>query len=589
MINHAFLSNGYGSALISNDLSVDWLALPRFDSQPLFCYLLDENKECRSNIKFSGSLDFIRKYVNSAILLNTDVIKNGEKIANVLDFMPLAESALMRVINSKEPFEIYVKPGFNYGMIEPALYIKRSGAIFKDPNSKQALEFKFVWSSKVIKNKNYSWRFSPGRGYLLFLYSADVGYGIFSKKGKVYSIPTEAIPAAVSYWKSLMDNATIKPPEWAATAFNSSILVILGLMYKPSGALVSSPTTSLPEIIGDVRNWDYRYAWVRDSSLAAEALIKIGYIISGRKIIDFLINILDPSMKPFNHTLFTVDGGPPPSEYTADWLNGYKGSKPVRIGNAAHLQIQLDIEGEFMNALHTYYKYTKDKAYLNNAWWAVESISNYVIKNYGKKDSGVWEERGIARHYTYSKLNMWMALITAAELAKDLNKLSEHEMWKLKADQIRDYILKNAWNEKTGSFVRFFGSEEIDASLLTMPIYGLLKVDDDRFLQTLSRIEKELVKDYLVFRYRKDFLGNALYPFGLASYWMAKVKILQGEYKEAEKYIKKLASCANDLGLLGEHIDPINCEPRGNYPHVFSHIAIILGIYEINSKKEEVK
>ncbi len=583
MIDHAFLSNGYGSALISKDLGIDWLALPRFDSQPLFCYLLDKNKGCRVSIKFEGNSKFIRKYVNGSLLLNTNVVKNGRTISNITDFMPLAESALMRVISSNEPFEIYVKPGFNYCMIEPAIYIKKDGAIFKDPNSKQALEFKFVWSSKVIKNRGYTWRFFPGKGYFLFLYSADVGYGIFSKKSKVYSIPSEAMPAAVNYWKSLLEHVSIKPPDWATNVFNASILVLLGLKYKPSGALVSSPTTSIPEIIGGVRNWDYRYAWVRDSSLAAEALIKIGHIINGREILNFLINVLDPSMKPFNHTLFTIDGSPPPSEYTADWLSGYEDSKPVRIGNAAHLQIQLDIEGEFMNALSTYYNFTKDKVFLKNVWWAVKSIANYTIKNYIKKDSGIWEERDVAKHYTHSKVNMWKSLVTAAELAKELNNLSEYSEWMLKADQIKDYTLKNAWNEKTGSFVRYFGSEEVDASLLVMPIYGLIKVDDDRFIQTLAKIEKELVRDYLVFRYKKDFLGNAAYPFGLASYWMAKVKIMQGEREEAEKYIRKLVSCANKLGLLGEHIDPTNCEPRGNYPHVFSHVAVLLGIYELVS------
>ncbi|MGC8599934.1 MAG: glycoside hydrolase family 15 protein [Nitrososphaeria archaeon] len=585
MIDHAFLSNGYGSALISKDLNVDWLAVPRFDSSPLFCNLLDESKDCTSSIKFNTEVAFERSYINDSILLRTNVIKNKEKIASIIDFMPLAESALMRIISSNDSFEVYVKPSFNYCMIAPAVYKKVQGAIFKDPNGKQALEFKYVWNSKVEEKTSYSWKFYPGKGYLLFLYSADVGYGLFSKKSKVYSIPSEAMPAAVSYWESLLGNTNINPPAWAAHVFYSSILVILGLMYKPSGALISSPTTSLPEIIGSVRNWDYRYAWVRDSSFAAETLIKIGYVIKGREILNFLINVLDPSMKPFNHTLFTVDGGPPPSEYTADWLNGYSNSRPVRIGNAAHLQIQLDIEGEFMNALSTYYNFTKDKIYLKNVWWAVKSISKYIIKNYNKRDSGIWEERDIPKHYTHSKVNMWNALVKAAELAKELNKSTEADEWKLKADQIKEYILQNAWNEDVGSFVRFFGSKDIDASLLVMPIYGLIGIDDDRFLQTLKKIEKELVKDHLVFRYKKDFLGSVAYPFGLASYWIAKIKLMQGDYKEAEKYIRKLVSCANDLGLLGEHIDPVKCEPRGNYPHVFSHIAVLMGVYELASEK----
>lgn len=586
MINHAFLSNGYGSALISKDLSVDWLSLPRFDSQPLFCHLLDEDKECRSKITFPEKIEYKRSYVKNALMLKTEAYNERGRVAVVLDFMPLAESALMRVIDAKIPFELYAKPLFNYGMIEPSFYARKNGAIFKDPNGTQALELKFVWSSKVEKTSNFSWMFSPGKGYILFLYSADVGYGLFSKKGKVYSVPSEAIPASLNYWESSLEPITIDPPKWAEKVFIASLLVIMGLIYKPSGALVSSPTTSLPEKIGDVRNWDYRFAWIRDSSLAAEALIKSGHIIKGREILNFLVSVLDPSMKPFNHTLYAIDGGPPPTEFTADWLSGYKNSKPVRIGNAAHLQIQLDIEGEFMSALYTYYEYTKDKRYIQSVWWAIESIVKYISKNYEKKDSGLWEERGPPKHYTHSKVAMWNALNLASKLAEELGKTSLSDEWKRKADEIKSYVLKNSWNERVQSFTRYFGSEDVDASLLVMPIYGIIDLDDDRFKLTLERIEKELVVDHLVFRYRKDFLGEAAYPFGLASYWMSKVKLLQGQREEAEKYVKKLASCSNELGLLGEHIDPKTCEPRGNYPHVFSHTAIILGIYELSEHKK---
>ncbi len=583
-IDHGFISNGYGAALISPSASVDWLTLPRFDSPPIFCSLLDDRLDYSFKMNFGKNATFSRRYVAGSLILETKV--NTESgTARIRDLMPQSESAFMRYIKSTVPFRVSIKPTFEYGLINPSFYLKDGGAIFGDPTGKQAFEIKFKWNTKITSVGRGEWSFQSGSGYILMLYSNDIGYGLFSKKGGVYSIPTEAMKSTVKYWESTKSCCPFDPPAWAKRAFDTSILVALGLMYRPSGAIIASPTTSLPEIIGLNRNWDYRYAWIRDASFAAKALIKAGFIIKGREILNFLLSVLDPSRKPFNHTLYTVDGGPPPSEKTLDWLSGYRSSRPVRVGNAAHLQIQLDIEGEFMKALETYYDMTKDREYIMNNWWAVESIAKFTEKSYTRPDAGIWEERDMERHYTHSKVMMWSAINTASKLAIELEKVKQYNRWKPVAEQIRDYTLKNSWNDEAQSFVRSFGSDDVDASLLEMPLYGFIDVNDEKFKLTLKRIEKELVSDYMVFRYRKDFLGNARHPFGLANSWMSRVKALQGEREEAIKYITRLISCSNDLGLLGEHIDMQTCEPRGNYPQLFTHIGIIEAVIDIQNSE----
>ena len=580
-IDHGFISNGYGAALISSDASIDWLTLPRFDSPPLFCSLLDDETNYSFGIDFGSNVTFRREYMSNALILQTTV-KSELGRAQIRDLMPQSESALMRYIKSTMPFSIFIRPTFEYGLIHPSFYLKDNGAIFSDPTGKQAFEIKFKWNSKVTSVGNGKWNFKGGEGYILMLYTNDVGYGLFSKKGGVYSIPREAMKSTMEYWRSTVSWCPFEPPDWAKRAFNTSLLVTMGLIYRPSGAIIASPTTSLPEVVGSNRNWDYRFAWIRDASFAAQALIKAGFIIKGREILNFLLSVLDPSRKPFNHTLYTVDGGPPPSETTLDWLSGYRGSKPVRVGNAAHLQIQLDIEGEFMKALETYYDATKDKEYILNNWWAVEAIARFTEISYKRPDAGIWEERGKELQYTHSKVMMWSALNTALKLAIELGKVEKHEMWKLHADRIRAFTFERSWDNEIQSFVRSFGSREIDASLLAMPLYGFIEISDDRFKLTLKRIEDELVSNYMVFRYRKDFLGRARHPFGLASSWMARVKNMQGNREEAIKYIMRLINCSNDLGLLGEHVDTKTCEPRGNYPQLFTHVGIIEAVAEIS-------
>ncbi|MGC9192002.1 MAG: glycoside hydrolase family 15 protein [Conexivisphaera sp.] len=579
-VDHGFLSNGYGAALISRDGSVEWLSLPRFDSPPVFCSLLDDRLDCALRIRAEGLRPAGRRYVRGSLILETTLEADGGRVS-VRDVMPRSEPALMRLIESEVPLEVVANPAFGYGLINPAYEQRDSGALFSDPTSGQALEIRIRWSRAPSSLGRGRWRLPPGSGHVTIFYSAERGYGIFSPKAAVYATPGEALGSTLRYWRSELGMNRVDPPAWARRVYTSSLAVLVGLKYSPSGALVSSPTTSLPEAVGEGRNWDYRFAWVRDSSIAAEALTAAGLILDAREVLDFLLSVLDPSSKPFNYVLFSVDGSPPPPERELGWLSGFACSRPVRVGNAAAVQLQLDIEGEFMAALNAYYRATGDVEYLRGYWWAVESIAKYVMRNYTRPDAGIWEERGPPRHHTHSKVMMWYALSSASEIARDLGELDEAERWASAADRLRDWIMRNSWSEEDGSFVSYPGSHEVDASLLIMPLYGFIDARDPKFSSTLRRIEEELVVDGLVYRYRRDFLGSARHPFGLAGAWMARVKIRLGDRRGAELYLRRLASCANDLGLLGEHVDADTCEARGNYPHVFSHAGFLQAIVEL--------
>ncbi|MDP7982598.1 MAG: glycoside hydrolase family 15 protein [Conexivisphaerales archaeon] len=579
-VDHGFISNGYGAALISRDASVEWLSLPRFDSPPIFCSLLDDRLDCALRIRAAGMRPVGRRYIRGSLALETRLASDGGSIV-VRDVMPRSEPALMRMIESEAPIEMIANPVFNYGLVNPAYEQRDSGATFTDPTSDQSLEVRIRWSSPPASAGRGRWRLAPGSGHVTVLYSAERGYGLFSPKAAVYGTPGEALSSTIRYWRSELGMNRVNPPPWARRVYMTSLEVLLGLMYSPSGALISSPTTSLPESIGEGRNWDYRFAWVRDSSIAAEALAAAGLIIDAREVLNFLFSVLDPSSKPFNYVLFSLDGSPPPPERELGWLSGFACSRPVRTGNAAALQLQLDIEGEFMAALDSYYRSTGDVEYLSGRWWAVESIAKYALRSYLRPDAGIWEERGVSRHNTHSKVMTWYALHSASEMARDMGEFDEAERWAAGAARVRDWIMENSWSDADGSFVSHPGSHDVDASLLVMPLYGFIDAADGKFLSTLRRIEEELVVDGLIYRYRRDFLGAARHPFALASAWMARVKLRLGDRRGAESYLRGLASCANDLGLLGEHVEAGTCEARGNYPHVFSHAGFVHAVAEL--------
>jgi Glucoamylase and related glycosyl hydrolases len=463
--------------------------------------------------------------------------------------------------------------------------VHRKGLIYKNPRSQEGVELELRGNYCIEDTKI---KFKPGQGYLYLLYSKDLRYGLFSKKGEVYSKPYEALERTLTFWKNLiMRSRQFTKLKRFEQFYRRSLSVILGLMYFPTGGLIASPTTSLPEIIGESRNWDYRYVWVRDASYGAEALIKAGLLSRARHVLNFLSSVVDPSSKSFDHPFYGIDGTSPPEEQELEWLRGFQNSRPVRIGNGAYMQVQNDIEGAYMHSLHLYYKESKDKQFLLDNWWAVEAIADWVSNSWYRKSTDIWEQRNVNEHFVHTKIMNWVALDRASKLAQDLG-MEKWKDWRNVSEEIRSSVMEEGYSKELNSFVKYYGSQEIDSALLLLPLYGFIEATDPRFLGTLKRIETELaVSSGLFLRYRGDFMGEALNPFTLVTLWMARVYIRLGRTKEASNMLEVLQSCSTDLLLLGEHIEKGTCIPRGNFPHLFPTSGVVVTVRELEESLQD--
>ncbi|MDT7899320.1 MAG: glycoside hydrolase family 15 protein [Sulfolobales archaeon] len=580
---YKFLSNSLTSALVREG-SVEWFTVPRFDSSSIFTRLLDEERGGHFTIAPINGFKAIKEsYIEDTLILRT-VFETDEGKAELIDFLPVSLSGMIRIYQSEVDLEMTVDPYFEYGLVKPSVLKTKRGLTFRNPKSKEGVEvviggdFAFLDTIHVLIRK--------GRGYVFLLYSKDLRYGLQSSKAFVYPDPFEALELTIKYWRRKVSRA-IRVSEFDE-AFRRSVLVLLGLIYEPSGGIIAAPTTSLPEVPGGSRNWDYRYVWVRDAAYSAEALVKANLLNKARDVLNFLTSMIDLSSKSFDHPLYTVDGTAPPAEELAEWLRGHKKSYPVRIGNAAYIQVQMDVEGAYMHALFEYFRASKDANYVNDIWWAVEAVAGWTKKSWGWKSTDIWEQRGVEEHFVHTKVMNWVALDRASRLAEALGFKGLADDWRAVAEEIRHDVLKNGYSEKLGYFVQYYGSSNVDAALLTLPLYGFIDARDVRFLNTLRKIEEDLsVSEGLLLRYKNDFLGEAAYPFTLVSTWLARVYLRLNDLDKARRVIRRLVECSTDALLIAEHVDPATCEPRGNFPQAFPHAGLIITLTELEEVKKE--
>ena len=575
VLDYALVSNMGGAALVSRDLSVDWLALPRFDSPPLFLRVLDEVKGGYWSIRFGGEVVGVRRgYVSGAPILRSVVELRGGVSVEVVDFMPIGISAFVRMVRAGPgvSYDMVIRPTFNYGLVEPYVEDHGRDALLINPLGNDAVELLLIEGSCEREGTEYR---CSGPSTVMLHYPGDRRLSIIANrdfKSVVYNQFRSIYEATLRYWMSTIKEGVNETVDKVEAVYRASITVLLSLIYRTTGGIVSAPTTSLPEIIGEGRNWDYRFVWVRDASLAATALLKAGYPQYARSILAFLVGIADMLGKPFDYSVYTIDGTYPFDEREIPWLRGYMGSKPVRVGNAATTQLQLDLEGWFMDALYEYVLRTEDRQFLELSWPVIETAADWCSSSYTLQDAGLWEQRDRYRHYVHSKVMMWVCLDRASRLARIYGNKDLSDEWNARANKVREYVLSN----QPEMFTASFEDRQVDAALLTLPLYGFVDVNDKRFQRTLDQVVKELVVNNWVFRYRQDFLGMAKHPFVLTTEWLGMVYALMGKVDEARAILTNIANCANDLGLLGEHVDITTCEPRGNYPHIFSHSGYII-------------
>ncbi len=572
-LDYGIIGNCRTVALVKSDTSIDWLCLPRFDSPSIFSKILDKEKGGSFKIYPVGEYSIRQSYVE-----NTNVIKttfyNSESEFDVIDYFPyyrkggitLRNSEIHRVIvrrRGKPIVRVLINPIMEYNKYVPGKQIEGDRLVFSYKNTKL-----HIYSNLGLKELYAGEEIAlPEKGYIVLAYNklkyfANIKYIM------------QEMESTIGYWKSW--SKEIKGGSKYRELKVRSALVLRLLTYEDTGAIVAAGTTSIPEVKGSVRNWDYRYSWVRDSSFTVQALIKLGLIGPAYSFIKWL-NMIYAEHGVSLQALFKVNGGDYISESILTNMAGYGGSKPIRIGNEAYKQRQIDIIGELVNSLYLFYlKHNASPEIGEISWDLIFGFVETAIKEWKEKDHSIWEFRGTNRHYTFSKAMCWVAVDRGIKIAKKLGHSDVTERWSKARDEIKSSVMKHGWNSKAQAFTQYYGSSSLDASLLLMPAFGIISWRDKKMLSTIEAIRKELTNGPFVMRYKsKDEFGTPKSAFIACSFWFIDALYHTGKRKEALNMFKRIILFQNHMGLLSEDIDMENNELLGNFPQAYSHIALI--------------
>ncbi len=576
-LDYGIIGNCQSAALISKYGSLDWCCLPNFDSYSVFAKILDENKGGSFEIEVSDDYVISQKYIHKTNILVTE-FNNGKDVFECIDFMPryrnddgsyYSPSDIVRyvkLISGTPTFKVNYDPKLEYAIGETkhkigSDYIKSvtnedkydTLYLYSD------LDFDDILNSNEIQLKNHA--------YFLISYHEKI---LMQSLERCYL----KLQRTRVYWLNWSENTT------SYKVYNDQILrsalVLKLLSYEKSGAVLAAATTSLPETIGEVRNWDYRFCWIRDASMVIKVISNLGHKRLAQRFLQFIIDII-PDKDEKIQIMYGINGEKKLSEKTLDHLEGYKKSSPVRIGNAAYHQKQNDIYGILMDVI--YQQFMKFDCDLDNSeglWTICKSIVHIVNVNWEKPDKGIWEFRTEERHFTFSKLLCWVAVDRAIKIGELINKTNKNERWIQLRDRIHNDIYKSAWNEEKQAYTQSYGSSDLDASTLLMEPYGFIKATDPRFVSTVKATEKELCNDGLMYRYKnKDDFGLPSSSFTICSFWFINSLYKIGEQEKAKKLFDQLLSYSNHLGLFSEDIDFKTKRLLGNFPQAYSHLALI--------------
>ncbi len=587
----------YTAALVGSDGSVDWCCLPELDSPSVFAALLDAEKGGRWRIgPVSGGLGTQRYLERTNVLETTFVEPTGT--AGVIDFMPYwvgipdtRAQAIVRIVEGhtgEVPIELEFAPRFDYARGPTRLSETDGGVVASGDEAAVRL-----WGPEPIEidsdRATGRWVVRQGDRLVFVLRYTDPGQ-------QARAIDAfDAFNRTVEFWREWVHhcNPDLCPfggGPWHDMVVRSELVLKL-LNHHETGGISAALTTSLPEEIGGERNWDYRYAWVRDASFTVHALYHLGH---NGELHDFVKWIRDSALdgSPVGNlrVLYTLHGKTPPEERTLEHLEGYRGSRPVRVGNMAAEQRQLDIYGEILDAAYQVWRYGVEEPNDELAGF-LATIADHVCEVWHEPDFGIWEVRTEPRHFVYSKVMCWVALDRAVRLAEDEDYplAGDVERWRREREAIRASILENGVDRERGTFVQSYGTRDLDAALLLIPILGFLPIDDPLVERTIAAIERELVRDDLVIRYRSEdgLLGHEG-AFAWCTFWLVDCLAMQGRVAEAEELFRKMLSRANPVGLLSEEIDLESGELLGNFPQAFTHLGVINSALWLNTMKGRV-
>ncbi len=571
---YGFLSNTYTSALVDPTGILVWLPFPRFDGDAVFCRLLDETHGGFFSTLPAKEFTSEQHYVAKTHTLETRY-RSGEDLITIRDFLPIGTTSFWRRLTTPVPLVLTCRPTFGFGYAIASYEITETGARFSHPNGREGLYLNIAGAHKKSSHRD-QWEVGPGNVTITLSYVAHLGNE--SAPTLCTSDQADKIERVTNqFWAQ--PTSPYQGPQ--LELFNRSLLTIRGLTYRINGALLAAATTSLPEIVGHSRQWDYRFVWVRDGAYGAEALLMAGDTVGCRRFLEFMFNTIDLVDKPFSAPFYQVDGTRIEGERELLWLAGHQNSRPVRVGNGATDQLQLDIEGDLLWVVYAYWEESQDSTFVRDYWWAVTALVDWVQDNWQQPDASLWEFRGDQDYYLHSQLMCWVALRVGAVLAHEvmnLNTTAEH--WQASAND----VMRSIWHRQAQSGLPYFGQGAghpvVDAALLLMPLYGFVSVRDKTFQATLQKIEESLVVDDTVMRYQKDNMGDVAFPFTLAGFWLARVYLRMGERERAEALIARQLSLTTSLGLFAEHVDPVTGDPHGNFPQLFPHAGVVTTLCE---------
>lgn len=577
--SHGLIGDMSSAALVATDGTIDWLCMPRFDSPSVFAGLLDSRSGGRFQIVPAGPASSSQEYVPDTNILKTS-FKTETGVLTVTDFMPvrrgpLSEDAphevhrVVRCESGEMDVRCEFEPRLDYARGVTVLSPLREGVQAR--GGRQTLSLLASVPLRIDGDRAVA-QFALRQGESV---SFVLAYG-HGRPVRVGTYRTEArLEDTRRFWQGIV--AGIRYDGAWSEAVKRSLLVLHLMMYRRTGAIIAAPTTSLPETLGGSRNWDYRYAWLRDSSFTVDILYRLGDDDEGDRYIDWL---LDQCKLNDRKTRIVYGESPNTSlrERTLDHLEGYAGSRPVRIGNGAARHLQLDVFGEVILAIHTLFRL--QGRILRRAWALVTKFAETVIFNWRRRDRGVWEVRGRQRHFVYSKIMCWAALDRAAKIAVTLNEDGLAQRWASAAETIRQEVLTDGWSDSKQAFRQRYGGDALDASNLVIPFLGFLPPDDPRIRTNADAIARELADGPFVWRYRPSETDDGLDAqeegaFTLLSFWLIGNLLYTGQADKAAEYFKRIMSHANHLGLFSEMIDPRTGVLLGNFPQAYSHVGLI--------------
>ena len=571
--DYALIGDRHTAALVARNGSIDWLCFPRFDSGACFAALLGNEEHGCWTLSPAGEIRQIRRgYHDDTLVLDTE-FETADGAVSVIDCMPprSKEADLVRIVVGKRgqvPMRMRLVLRLDYGSIIPWVRRTENGICAVAGPDTLTLQ-----SDVNLRNENFKteaeFTISAGqRLHFVLIWHPSHESDSVTVDAETLLVQTE------QWWREWSGRCTYKGPYRDSVV--RSLVTLKALTYAPTGGIVAAPTTSLPEWIGGIRNWDYRYCWVRDATFTLYALMLAGYTAEAAAWRDWLLRAVAGKPSQMN-IMYGLAGERRLPEMELDWLPGYEGSAPVRIGNAACKQFQLDVYGELMDAM--YLARRGGLAPDENAWRVERALANYLESAWSQPDNGIWEVRGPKRHFTHSKVMAWVAVDRMVKAVENFGLQGPVERWRAVRAKIHDEVCRHGFDRERNTFVQYYGGTELDASLLMIALVGFLPPGDPRIKGTVEAIERDLMADGFVLRYRTnpkvDGLPPGEAPFLACSFWLADNLALMGRREDARLLFERLLGLCNDVGLLAEEYDPATQRHLGNFPQAFSHVALI--------------